>query len=63
MKISPHKSFLVSVLFFLAAILLELFLKASTNNLSTLYVVLKSLGIAFLAIGIVLQIKLRKPKK
>lgn len=63
MKISPHKSFLVSVLFFLAAILLELFLKASTNDLATVYTVLKSLGIAFLAVGIVLQIKLRKPKK
>jgi len=62
-KISPHKSFLVSVLFFLAAILLELFLKASTNDLATVYTVLKSLGIAFLAVGIVLQIKVRKMKK
>ncbi|WP_459202466.1 hypothetical protein [Methanococcus sp. CF] len=63
MKFTPFKSYLTAFIFFLSAIILGIFLKSQMGELGILYTILKDLGIVFLAIGIILQIKLRKSKK
>ncbi|WP_048058486.1 hypothetical protein [Methanococcus maripaludis] len=63
MKITPFKSYLMSFVFFLSAILFGLILKSQMGELNIIYTLLKDLGIVFLVIGIILQIKLRKSKK
>ncbi|MBA2850766.1 hypothetical protein HNP86_000897 [Methanococcus maripaludis] len=63
MKITPFKSYLTAFIFFLSAILFGIFLKSDTGELSIIYTILKDLGIVFLVVGIILQIKLKKSKK
>ncbi|WP_048059188.1 hypothetical protein [Methanococcus vannielii] len=63
MKINPFKSFLISFLFFLSAMLFELLLNEPKNSFYSTYMILRNLGILFLLIGIILQLKLQKMKK
>lgn len=53
----------MAFIFFLSAILLGIFLKSQMGELNIIYMILKDLGIVFLVIGIILQIKLKKSKK
>ncbi|MBA2861851.1 hypothetical protein [Methanococcus maripaludis] len=63
MIFTPFKSYLMAFIFFLSAILLGIFLKSQMGELNIIYMILKDLGIVFLVIGIILQIKLKKSKK